>query len=160
MSLDIGANRSVGSVPFETNGTKESVMPFSPWPLPSVPDVDLAAFALRHAVRLADRPALINDRVVTYGELAERVQRTAPQFSGQTLVPVHLPNGADFAVQLLSGLRAGAAVAPISPLYTEREVANHMRIARTLGSPGDTALLMSSSGTTGLPKVVQLSHRA
>jgi non-ribosomal peptide synthetase component E (peptide arylation enzyme) len=48
-------------------------MPFSPWPPPDVPDVDLASFALRHAVRLADRPALIDgDRVVTYAELAER----------------------------------------------------------------------------------------
>ena len=48
-------------------------MPFSPWAMPDVPDVDLASFVLRHAVRLADRPALIDgERVVTYGELAER----------------------------------------------------------------------------------------
>src|SRR3954447_11404646 len=60
-SLDIGTNSSVGSVPFETNGAKESVMPFSPWPMPSVPDVDLASFALRHADRLADSPALIDE---------------------------------------------------------------------------------------------------
>lgn len=135
-------------------------MPFSPWPMPPVPDTDLAAFALRHAVRLADRPALIDDRVVTYGELVERVERTAATLAGRTLVPVHVPNGTDFVVQLLAGLRAGAAVTTVSPLYTEREVANHLRIAQTLGTPGDVALLLSSSGTTGLPKVVQLSHRA
>jgi acyl-CoA synthetase (AMP-forming)/AMP-acid ligase II len=135
-------------------------MPFSPWPMPSVPDVDLASFALRHAVRLADRPALIDDRVVTYGELAERVERAAPSLRGRAVVPVRLPNGTDFVVQLLAGLRAGAAVTTVSPLYTEREVANHMRIVQTLADPGDIALLLSSSGTTGLPKVVQLSHRA
>ena len=50
-------------------------MPFSPLPMPAIPDADLASFALRHAVRLADRPALVGDRVVTYGELAERAER-------------------------------------------------------------------------------------
>jgi acyl-CoA synthetase (AMP-forming)/AMP-acid ligase II len=135
-------------------------MPFSPKPMPTVPDADLASFALRHAVRLAERPALIEERVVTYGELAERVERGAPALAGRAVVPIRLPNGAEFAVQLLSALRAGAAVAPVSPLYTEREVANHLAIVNTLSAPGDVALLLSSSGTTGLPKVVQLSHRA
>jgi acyl-CoA synthetase (AMP-forming)/AMP-acid ligase II len=135
-------------------------MPLSPWPTPSVPDVDLASFALRHAVRLAGRPALIDDRVVTYGELAERVERATHALRGRAVVPVQLPNGADFVVQLLAGLRAGAAVTTVSPLYTEREVTNHLEIAQTLSEPGDVALLLSSSGTTGLPKVVQLSHRA
>ena len=135
-------------------------MPFSPWPMPPVPDVDLATFALRHAVRLADRPALIEDRVVTYGELAERVERGASAFAGRAVVPIRLPNGAEFVVQLLAALRAGAAVTPISPLYTEREATHQLRIAQTLSDPGDTAVLLCSSGTTGLPKVVQLSHRA
>jgi multisubunit Na+/H+ antiporter MnhF subunit len=73
---------------------------------------------------------------------------------------VQLPNGADFEGELLAGQRAGAAVTTLSPLYTEREVTNHLRIAQTLSDPGDLALLLSSSGTTGLPKIVQLSHRA
>ena len=107
-------------------------MPFSPWPMPSVPEVDLASFALRHAVRLAGRPALIDDRVVTYGELAERVERAVPALRGRAVVPVQLPNGADFVVQLLAGLCAGAAVTTVSPLYTEREVSNHLLIAQTL----------------------------
>jgi acyl-CoA synthetase (AMP-forming)/AMP-acid ligase II len=135
-------------------------MPFSPWPMPSVPDVDLASFALRRATRLAGRPALITDRVVTYGELAERVERAAPALRGRAVVPVQGPNGADCVVELLAGLRAGAAVTTVSPLYTEREVMNHLRIAQTLSAPGEIALLLSSSGMTGLPKVVQLSHRA
>jgi acyl-CoA synthetase (AMP-forming)/AMP-acid ligase II len=134
-------------------------MPFSPRPMPSVPDVDLASFALRHAVRLADRPALIDDRVVTYGELAERVERAAATLAGREVVVVHLPNGAECAVQLLAGLRAGAAVTMVSPLLTEREVANQLALADKLGHPGDVALLLPSSGTTGLPKLVQLTHR-
>jgi acyl-CoA synthetase (AMP-forming)/AMP-acid ligase II len=85
-------------------------MPFSPWPMPSVPDADLASFALRHAVRLADRPALIDDRIVTYGELAERVDRTARVLAGRDVVAFRLPNGTEFVVLLLAALRAGAAV--------------------------------------------------
>jgi acyl-CoA synthetase (AMP-forming)/AMP-acid ligase II len=134
-------------------------MPFSPRPMPSVPDVDLASFALRHAVRLADRPALIDDRVVTYGELAERVERAAATLAGRDVVVVHLPNGAECAVQLLAGLRAGAAVTMVGPLLTEREVADQLALADKLGNPGDVALLLPSSGTTGLPKLVQLTHR-
>ena len=150
-------------------------MPFSHWAMPDVPDVDLATFALRHAVRLADRPALIDgERVMTYAELAERVHRAAGALAGRDVVAVRLPNSSDFAVLLLGALRAGAAVTPVSPLYTEREVADQLRLtgaelvteaagpARPLPDvdPGAVALMLSSSGTTGLPKIVQLTHRA
>jgi acyl-CoA synthetase (AMP-forming)/AMP-acid ligase II len=129
-------------------------MPFTAGPLPEVPDVDLASFALRHAVRLADRPALIGDRVVTYGELAER---TARHSTDRDVVAICRPNGAEFVIELLGALRAGAAVTPISPLLTEREAVQQWQITR---ADDGVALLLSSSGTTGLPKIVQLTHRA
>ena len=123
--------------------------------LPDVPDVDLATFALRHAVRLAERPALIDgDRVVTYAELAERTARAS---TDRAVVSICRPNGAEFVIELLGALRAGAAVTPVSPLLTEREAAPLLAIER---ADEDVALLLSSSGTTGLPKVVQLTHRA
>jgi acyl-CoA synthetase (AMP-forming)/AMP-acid ligase II len=136
------------------DGAKENVMPLPPRPLPDVPDVDLATFALRHAVRLADRPALIGDRVMTYGELVERVERVTVD---RPVVAVRHPNGAEFVVELLGALRAGAAVTPVSPLFTEREAAPQLAIRR---ADDGVALLLSSSGTTGLPKIVQLTHRA
>ena len=130
-------------------------MPFSSLPLPDVPDADLAAFALRHAVRLAERPALIDgDRTVTYAELAARPP------AGEGVVPICRPNGAEFVIELLGALRAGATVLPVSPLFTERERAEQAQLAAALEERGDVALLLSSSGTTGLPKLVALSHRA
>jgi acyl-CoA synthetase (AMP-forming)/AMP-acid ligase II len=119
-----------------------------------VPGVDLASFALRHAVRLADRPALIADRIITYGELAERAARVTVD---RPVVAIRRPNGPELVVELIGALRAGAAVTLISPLYTEREAVPQLAIDR---ADDGVALLLSSSGTTGLPKVVQLSHRA
>ena len=52
----------------------------SPWPDPDVPDLDLVSFVLRHAGRLAGRPAMIDGasgRTVTYGELAGGTERVA-----------------------------------------------------------------------------------
>jgi acyl-CoA synthetase (AMP-forming)/AMP-acid ligase II len=130
-------------------------MPFSPLPMPDVPDVNLASFALRHAVRLAERPALIDgDRVVTYAELAARPP------AGEGVVAIRRPNGAEFVIELLGALRAGATVTPVSPLYTEREASEQLRLAAAMEDRRDVALLLSSSGTTGLPKLVQLTHRA
>jgi acyl-CoA synthetase (AMP-forming)/AMP-acid ligase II len=62
----------------------------------------------------------------------------------------------------------------VSPLFTEREVGNQLRLtgaeivteadgpAQPLPAvdPDAVALMLSSSGTTGLPKIVQLTHRA
>ena len=52
----------------------------SPWPTPSLPDADFAAHVLRHAERLAGRPALVDaadGRTIRYGELASAARRTA-----------------------------------------------------------------------------------
>jgi acyl-CoA synthetase (AMP-forming)/AMP-acid ligase II len=183
-----------------------------------VPDVDLTSFALRHARRLADRPALIDaasGRTLTYGELGRGVERAAGGlarrgFGRGDVLALHLPNLPDFALAVHAGLRAGGVVTPASPLYTVRELAGQLRSTRArilvtagplaavgaeaaaqagveevlvLGDapgltpfaellaseaappegevdPGDVALMLSSSGTTGLPKVVQLTHRA
>ena len=122
--------------------------------LPDVPDVDLATFALRHAVRLAERPALIDgDRVVTYAELAERTARALDRPRRRVDLPAEWRRVRDRAARRA---RAGAAVTPVSPLLTEREAAPLLAIER---ADEDVALLLSSSGTTGLPKVVQLTHR-
>ena len=98
----------------------------SPWPEPEVPDLDLVSFVLRHAGRLADRPAVIDGasgRTVTYGELAGGVERVAAGLAARgfgrgDVLALHLPNLPEFPMVLYGGLRAGGAVTPASPLFT------------------------------------------
>ena len=179
----------------------------SPWPAPEIPETDLTSFVLRHAERLADRPALIDGasgRALSYGALAAGVERVAAGLAGRgfgrgDVLALHLPNLPEYPVALHGALRAGGAVTCASPLYTAHELADQVRRARprflvTVGplaetahaaagdvevlelgellaggpgeapaerpEPGDVALLLPSSGTTGLPKLVELTHRA
>jgi acyl-CoA synthetase (AMP-forming)/AMP-acid ligase II len=179
----------------------------SPWPAPEIPDTDLTSVVLRHAERLADEPALIDGvsgRAFTYGALAAGVERVAAGLAGRgfgrgDVLALHLPNLLEFPIALHGALRAGGVVSTASPLYTARELADHVRRARPrfvvsvgplaetaraaagdvevleLGEllaggpgeppaerpdPGDVAMLLPSSGTTGLPKLVELTHRA
>ena len=121
----------------------------SPWPEPDVPDVDLVSFVLRHAGRLADRPAVIDGasgRTVTYGELAGGVERMAAGLAARgfgrgDVLALHLPNLPEFPIALYGGLRAGGAVTPASPLFTAAELARQLRStgAATLITAGPLA---------------------
>jgi acyl-CoA synthetase (AMP-forming)/AMP-acid ligase II len=198
----------------EQPASVEELVVRSPWPEPEVPDLDLVSFVLRHAGRLAGRPAVIDGasgRTVTYGELAGGVERVAAGLAARgfgrgDVLALHLPNLPEFPIVLCGGLRAGGAVSPASPLFTSGELATQLRRTRArivitvgplaavareaavqagvddvivLGEPSfgalmaaggappearpdprEVAVLLSSSGTTGLPKAVQLTHRA
>ena len=77
----------------------------SPYPDVEIPDLPLASFVLRHAERLATKPALIDGpsgRALTYGELADGVRRVASGLAQDYLawsstvgatVAVDLPDG-------------------------------------------------------------------
>ena len=103
----------------------------SPWPAPEIPDMDVTAFVLRHAQRLADAPALIDGasgRTLTYGELAAAVERVAGGLAAHgvargDVIALHLPNLPEFPIALHGALRAGAVV-------TDREPALHRARAR------------------------------
>jgi len=52
----------------------------SPFPVLEIPNLPVTAFALRHADRLADKPALIDGATgaeMTFGRLADEVDRAA-----------------------------------------------------------------------------------
>jgi acyl-CoA synthetase (AMP-forming)/AMP-acid ligase II len=180
----------------------------SPWSTPSLPDADFAAHVLRHAERLADRPALVDaadGRTLRYGELASAARRTAAGLAARGFGPgdalaLYSPNVPEFVVAVLGTAMTGGVTTTANPLYTAAELAAQLRdsgarivvttpvfadraaeAARAAGvetvlgfgdlaaggeppatevEPDDVVLLPYSSGTTGLPKGVEITHRA
>lgn len=189
----------------------------SPYPEVEIPDVPLTPFVLRHAERLATKPALIDGpsgRTLTYRELAEGVRRVASGLArrgfrqGDVFATI-CPNVPEFALAFYGVASLGGATTMLNPLYTAEEMHRQLadagarfvltvpeRLATVqeavdgtpvedifvLGegdgatpfqrlllyddplpsvviSPNDVAALPYSSGTTGLPKGVMLTHR-
>ncbi len=190
----------------------------SPYPDVTIPDVPLAAYVLRHAERLANKPALIDassGHTLTYGTLAEATRAVAAGlaargFTKGDVFGINAPSSPEFVVALLAAASLGGIVTTINPLATPDELARQLgdagatfllttpeildraraSIARTAvqqvfvlgtanGAPPfadlfcgdgavpdvkidpatDVVLLPYSSGTTGLPKGVMLTHR-
>jgi len=163
---------------------------------------------LRHAERLADRPALVDaadGRTIRYGDLAAAARRTAAGLAARGFGPgdvlaVYSPNVPEFVVAVLGAAMTGGAITTANPLYTAAELAAQLRdsgarilvttppfadrateaasaagVEAVLGfgdlaaggeppavdvAPDDVVLLPYSSGTTGLPKGVEITHRA
>ena len=126
----------------------------------------------------ADRPALITDReTITYGELAARVaaEMELVGFS-RRLVLIELQNTVSAIVSYLAALRAGHVVLIASDKGTRESLVERYDpdvvgsyadnvwrvIERRAGTRHDLhpdlALLMSTSGSTGSPKLVRLSY--
>src|SRR5919206_6205 len=140
----------------------------SPWPPPAVPDVDLTSFALRDAPRLAGRPALIDaasGRTLRYGELAAggaraaggqlRNTRARMLITAGPLAAVGAEAAAQAGVEDLLVLGEAPGLTPFAELLASEDAPPEIEL-----HPDDVALMLSSGGTTGLPKVVQLTHRA
>jgi o-succinylbenzoate---CoA ligase len=105
----------------------------------------------RAAALRPDRTAVeAPDGSLTYGELLERARRVT--LDGDP-VPIALPPGLDFAVTLHACLLAGRAAMPLDRRLGDRE-----RAAAPARVGEDVALVVHTSGTTGRPKPVELTH--
>ena len=182
-----------------------------------VPDVSITDYVLRHAARLADKPAFINgpdNRVVTYGAFAGQVRALAGGLQARGVGPgttwaIMAPNLPEYAVAFHGIAYAGATVTTLNPTYGAEEIAFQLKdsgataiitiglfleVARAAAKeagieevicigPGEGAtpfaelfgaplaaqvvvdhaehvvVLPYSSGTTGFPKGVMLTHR-
>ncbi len=189
----------------------------SPYPDMTTPDMPLTRFVLRHAARLANKPALIDGvtgQILTYSQLAEGIARAAAGLAARgfrkgDVFAIAAPNCPEFAIALYAVLSLGGVVTPANPNLTADELACQLNDAGAtylLTIPGclesakaavaasavrelfvigeapgatpfaalldhgvdapaveiepshDLALLPYSSGTTGLPKGVMLTH--
>jgi acyl-CoA synthetase (AMP-forming)/AMP-acid ligase II len=181
------------------------------------PRQSLSEFVLDAGRGQAPAAALVDGvtgRVVTYGELRERVQLTAAGLAARgvgkgDVIALWSPNSPEFAIAFHGGVRAGATITAANPANTPHELAYQlkdagarllittaalvdkaraaiaesgraMELITTDEAPGlpslesigrnttapvvtidpvtDVVALPYSSGTTGLPKGVMLSH--
>ena len=190
----------------------------SPHPDITIPDDSVPEFVLRHAARLADKPAIIeaaSGRTLTYAQLDELVRQLAAGlaargFGKNDVLAIYSPNVPEYAVVLLAVNTLGGICTTANPLYTAGELAKQLNdskarflitvapfldkaneaahnsvieevfvigeaagatplsaLMQTAGDPPavsinpaeDLAVLPYSSGTTGFPKGVMLTHR-
>ena len=189
----------------------------SPHPDVTIPDVSVPKFVLRHAKRLADKPAIIEaatGRTLTYAQLEEAIHQVAAGLAARGFVKgdvlaIYSPNVPEYAVVLLAAGMLGGICTTANPLYTAGELAKQLKDSKarflitvalfldkakeaangsgveevfvigdaqgatplsalmqaggnppdvTIDPAEDLVVLPYSSGTTGFPKGVMLTH--
>ncbi len=109
----------------------------SPLPAVEIPDVALSTLVLRHAIDLADKPALIDGptgRTLTYAELDGGARRlasglAAKGFGPGSVLAIMAPNIPEYAVVFHGVALAGGTITTINPTYTDHEVRHQLEDA-------------------------------
>ena len=105
-----------------------------PWPDVEIPETPLAPYVLERAQQFPDRPALIDGasgRTITYGQLAERVHRTAfglskRGFGKGDVLAIYSPNLPEYAYAFHGTAMVGGIVTTANPLATADELAKQL----------------------------------
>ncbi len=109
----------------------------SPLPDVTIPDVPFAPFVLRHAGRLAEKPALIDGvtgRAYTYGQVNDTVRRCAAGLAARgfrkgDVMALYSPNLLEYPIVFLAAALLGGAATTINPLYTVDELTYQLTAA-------------------------------
>jgi len=120
----------------------------SPYPQTPIPSISLPAYALRHAERLGDKPALVDvatGQGLSYRQVALQSRQVAVAlarrgFAKGDVLAVCSPNRPDFALAFFGAALAGGAVSPLNPVYTRGELAAQLKDARPRFALFDPAL--------------------
>jgi long-chain acyl-CoA synthetase len=97
-----------------------------------LPDAPLTAFLSQSTARVPDRAAIrFYGRSISYRELDEAVNRFANVLIGLGVkkgdrVALFMPNCPQMVIAYYGGLRAGAVMVPVSPLYVESELEHQL----------------------------------
>ena len=114
----------------------------------------LATLLGETAARVPDRIALaFEGSHVTYAKLDAMADAEA---SAGRIVPLPMPNVPESVAAYHGALRRGAVVVPLNPLLSPVEVEQR---SRPFDPAPDTAVALFTSGTTGEPKRIELSHQ-
>ena len=114
-----------------------------------------------HAAKAPARPAYVDvagGATLTYGELVDRVTN-APVIDERRVV-LQSKNTLDFAPGFLAALLQGRSVFTTSPDVPPLELQRAIDRTVSLSPTSEGELLLCSSGTTGLPKIVRRSRRS
>lgn len=153
----------------------------SPLPDIALPSTDIFSHVFGDLGATAALPAITEvdtGRTVTYGELRAMAEQVAAGVTDGEVVALRQPNSAAFAAGLLGIARAGGIAVLLGHLLTDAEAAHLQTLSGAIRviNPGDppqpfftpptdidpdrVAVIPFSSGTTGLPKPVELTHAA
>lgn len=148
-----------------------SVVYTSPYPEVGIPDVTLTASVLSRAVRLGDKAALVDGatgETISYRSLLDRVQRAGALLRrlgvevGDVIALV-AHNQPSWAIAYYGSVAAGAAVTPLNPVLTTREMQTQLAASRASILVADSAVMdkaRQAAGAAGTPTVLSLEDLA